>query len=110
MVIKKLVFFGALCPMYYCYRQIINKRYMLNYNLTLEDSEVDDLRKFGKSVISQTVISSSPFQKFMNPKKKTVVIYGDGLVGVSQLAYLHSLKKYNLILITEDFELAYKQE
>jgi hypothetical protein len=110
MVVKKLLIFGALCPMYYSYRQIINKRYMLNYNLTLEDSEIDDLLKYGKSVINQTVISASPFQKFMNPKKKTIVIYGDGLVGVSQLAYLHSLKKYNLILITEDFELAYKQE
>merc|ERR1711957_870855 len=52
----------------------------------------------------KTVVEASPFQKFLDKKKKTVIVMGSGLTGIAQVAYLHSLNKYNVIMVTSDDE------
>jgi len=79
---------------------------MMNYNLPLQSHNIEDLKKYGKTVVGadKTVVEASPFQKFLDKKKKTVIVMGSGLTGIAQVAYLHSLNKYNVIMVTSDDE------
>lgn len=100
----------TLTGMWYSYRQIINKLYLQQYNLHLEDHEVNDQKKYGQTSINKTVVTASNWIHFFDKSKKTIIVYGDGLSGLVQLAYLHSLDKYNLVLISESANLSEDQE
>ena len=105
--------FGISCfYLYYFSAKFANNTRMFWNNISFSIPEVDELKELGETVSMKLnmPIKVSEQQKYMVKSKNTVIILGEGLHSLVQLAYLNSLDKYNVVLITDHKKLSQNDE